>query len=124
MAAEEAPKPSDPDPGSGTMEEDSPGPRCAKRREVDPLEAVIDGPLAWVVTAATFVIHFILYGFIFVMGLYFVVFLKTFRRSSSETSWIASLYLGTLCSTGKTSCSILPGGKTCMVCTYIYNDAN
>ena len=64
------------------------------------LDGIVDGPWAWVVTAATFFIHFILYGFIFVAGMYFVVFLETFGRSSSMTSWISSLYLGTLCSTG------------------------
>ena len=60
----------------------------------------VDGSWAWVVTVATFVVNGLLYGFAFITGMYFVVFLEVFQQSMATTAWIGSIYLGVLCVTG------------------------
>lgn len=60
-----------------------------------------DSPWSWVVTAATFVMHFIFYGFTYVIGIYFVSLLEAFHMGSTMTSFIGSIYIGCICCTGE-----------------------
>ena len=51
----------------------------------------IDGGWAWLVLAASFLIHIMTYGMSWSTGVYNVIFLNEFQQSKSVTAWAGAM---------------------------------
>ncbi|XP_013381568.1 monocarboxylate transporter 12-like [Lingula anatina] len=66
-----------------------------------------DGGWGWLVVLASFLLHVIVDGVSFSMGIFYVVFLDTFQETKSNTSWIGSIL------TAAMHLIALPAGMMC-----------
>ncbi|XP_067941068.1 monocarboxylate transporter 14-like [Watersipora subatra] len=66
----------------------------SEEKATSPLSAVPEGGYGWVVTAASFMCHFVADGISFSFGVIFSDLVRSFDSNKSTTSWIASLFIG------------------------------
>lgn len=85
----------------GTLQELTPSPTASGPWCSEMLDRGVDGGWGWVVVAASFIAHLLIYGVSWTVGMFNLVFLEEFKANVTATSWIGSINTAALLGFGE-----------------------